>query len=140
MKKIFILLCAFFVLNSTNAQTGVPDTLAYLNQIKANKNYYIGKSFSVLLNDLQPAIKFFTPRGGLSAYKMKETTTGFYFIIPEYMEDFGSYNFEIKWATPLNRNISGSIYSSGQYAGQWRAEASQFYSTGIIADIIVDWD
>ncbi|MCU7695603.1 hypothetical protein, partial [Haoranjiania flava] len=113
--------------------------LAYLNQIQANKSKYIGKPFSVLLNDLQPAIKFFTPSVGHSAYKNKEISTGFYFIIPEYMEDFGSYNFEIKWATPLNRTISGPIYDGGAYRGQWRTEAAQYYGTGIIADVVVDW-
>lgn len=42
--------------------------------------------------------------------------------------------------TPLNRTASDSIFSGGQYAGQLRQEAAQFYGTGIIADIIVDWD
>ena len=129
----------FFITKGANAQAGVSDTLAYVNQIKANKSQYIGKPFSVLLADLQAGIKFFTPRSGMSAYKNKETSTGFYFIIPEYMEDFGSYNFEIKWATPLDRAVTDQIYGSGQYAGQWRPEPAQYYGTGIIADIVVDW-
>ena len=128
-----------FITKGANAQAGVPDTLAYLNQIKANKAYYIGKPFSVLLDSLRPSIIFFSPISWNSAYKDKETSTKFYFIIPEYMEDFGSYNFKIKWATPLNRRISGPIYDSGQYRGQWRAEAAQYYGTGIVADIVVDW-
>lgn len=117
----------------------MPDTLAYLNQVKANKNYYIGKSFSVLLNDLTINIKSFFPTSGMSAYKNKETSTSFYFIIPEYMEDFGSYNFEIIWASPLDRNVTGQIFRSGQRAGEWRTIAAQYYGTGIVADIKVDW-
>ncbi|MFD2575279.1 hypothetical protein ACFSPU_02975 [Haoranjiania flava] len=125
MKKILIILMVLFITKGINAKTGVPDTLAYLNQIKANKAYYIGKPFSVLLDSLRPSIIFFSPISWNSAYKDKETSTKFYFIKPEYMEDFGSYNFEIKWVTPLNRTSSDQIFSSGQYAGQWRTGAAQ---------------
>ncbi len=55
MKNILIIL--FFVLTgfikNVNAQTtGVPDTLAYLQSIAANKSQYIGQPFSKLMDRL----------------------------------------------------------------------------------------
>lgn len=140
MKKICVILSAFFIMQTLNAQTGVPDTLTYLKQVEASKSKFIGKPFSVLLDSLKINIVFFSPISWDPAYKNRETSTSFYFIIPEYMEDFDSYNFEIIWAAPLNRIVTNQIYGSGQRAGEWRTAAAQYYRTGIIADIIVDWD
>ena len=64
MKKIIIIL--FFVLiafaKNAKAQTsGVPDTLAYLQSIVANKAQYIGQPFSVLKNSLKFNLLFVLP-------------------------------------------------------------------------------
>ena len=121
------------------AQAQVADTLVYLRQIENNKSKYINQPFSLLLNDLKIIPMFFSPGPGITSDISKETSTSFYFIIPEFMEDFGSYNFEIEWTTPLNSKISGPIYDNGSYRGEWRPEAEQFYKIGIVKDISVIW-
>ena len=62
MKKILVIMLLFIAFaKESKAQTyGVPDTLAYLQNIVASKAQYIGQPFTVLLNDLQIQVKFFS--------------------------------------------------------------------------------
>ncbi|MBK8710825.1 MAG: hypothetical protein IPL97_02910 [Niastella sp.] len=61
MKKIVLILAIIMAITkNVEAQTyGVPDTLAYLQTIIANKANFIGQPFSTLLNDLQIQVNFF---------------------------------------------------------------------------------
>ena len=53
MKNILIILIVLTgSLKQLNAQTGVHDTLAYLQTIVANKSQYIGQPFSKLMDRL----------------------------------------------------------------------------------------
>lgn len=51
-KKLIILIVLITSLKQLNAQTGVPDTLAYLQSIAANKSQFIGQPFSKLIDRL----------------------------------------------------------------------------------------
>ena len=60
MKKIILIILIITVAKNVSAQlNGVPDTLAYLQTIVANKAQYIGQPFSTLIDNLQIQIKHF---------------------------------------------------------------------------------
>jgi len=123
-----------------NAQinSGVPDTLAYLQTIVVNKPQYTGKPFSVLMDSLKIQIKFFSPFSGLSAHINKETSTSFSFYFPQTADDFYlTYpKLEIIWQTPLNRTQSNVLWESNN-GGGWSAAVAVLYATAIVADIKV---
>lgn len=121
---------------NTNAQTGVPDTLAYLQTIVANKANYIGQPFSALLNNLQIQIKYFHPIASIPYDVTKETSTSFAFYFPQTEDDmYLTYPcLNIYWQTPLNANQSFSLYNTNN-GGSWTTAVSNFYANGIIADI-----
>jgi hypothetical protein len=140
MKKIFfiiILLFSAFFKNADAQTTGVPDTLAYLQTIVANKSQYIGQPFSSLLNNLQIQIKFFQPFGAIHHDKNKETSTSLAFYYPSNNDEhyLTFPKLEIYWSPYLNKNQSNIIRQNNNNKGQWNSEAILFYSTGIIADI-----
>jgi len=118
--------------NYTNAQ--VPDTSAYIQQIIANKNNYIGKPFSTLSKDLQIQIKYFNPFASFDF--RKETATLFQFIKPVTMADFSEPIMDIEWSPYLNMKVSDSLWDKND-GGGWTSEVAAFYSTGIIKDIIL---
>ena len=62
MKKIVIIMICFFLMKSNYTKAQVTDTLAYLQQIVANKSNYVGKSLSNLENTLLIKIKKFTKK------------------------------------------------------------------------------
>ncbi len=64
MKKILSIISIVLVKN-TSAQSGVPDTLAYLQNIVTNKAQYLGQPFSVLYNAFQIQVKYFLQVEGL---------------------------------------------------------------------------
>ena len=138
MKKIIIIISLFFVFGSTTAQTGVTDTLAYLQTIVANKANYVGQPFYVLSNTLQIQIKYFSPFGGDHSKRNKEASTGFAFYFPINVNDlYLSYpRLSVKWKVPLNAEISREIRDSNEH-GKWLPNAVTFYNNAIISDIYI---
>ncbi len=139
MKKVILISLAISLSYiKASAQTqGVPDTLAYLQTIIANKAQYIGQPFSTLLNNLQIQIKHFWPNANLSYDKTKETATQFAYYFPLSQEEiYLTYPcLEIYWQTPLNITQSNIIRATNNNRGQWNSEAALFYANGIIKDI-----
>ncbi|MCB0714489.1 MAG: hypothetical protein R2796_06600 [Chitinophagaceae bacterium] len=136
MKKItliFVIVSTLFI-QETKAQ--VTDTLAYLQNIVANKAQYVGQPFSVLYNNLQIQIKFFSPVAAIHYDKNKETSTSVAFYFPQTAEDmYLTYPcLRIYWQPYLNAVQSSILYS--QYdGGEWNATIYNFYKNGIILDI-----
>lgn len=139
MKKILTILAFVLIANlkTANAQ-GVPDTLAYLNSIVLNKNNYIGQPFSVLSNNLQIQIKFFSPFAAIHHKKNMETSTSFAFYFPlNENQIYLTYpSLEIYWQPYLNASQSSILYSQFD-GGGWSSAVYDFYKNAIIADIIV---
>ena len=138
MKKILIILIVLTAsLKQLNAQTGVPDTLAYLQSIAANKSRYIGQPFSKLMDSLKIQIKYFNQNTAIVYDISKETSTSFGFYFPQTNSDFYlTYpRLEVYWQTYLNATQSWNLYQT--YGGGWTSSVIAFYSTGIIADIKV---
>ncbi len=135
MKKIIIIILVTLFTKNTNAQTGVPDTLAYLQSIAANKAQYIGQPFSVLKNNLQIQIKYFQPFAAIPYDKDKETSTSFAFYFPNNVDELYLTfpKIEIYWQPYLN--IVQSLGIANGNRGIWSAAAEAFYANGIIADI-----
>lgn len=138
MKKISIIISFFFVLNGVKAQTGVPDTLAYLQTIVTNKAQYIGQPFSILSSGLQLQVKRFNPFADDHAYKNKETTTGFAFYFPNTMQDLYLIYpcLIIEWQTPLNAEISRQVWNDNG-RGKWLPNSATLYNSAIISDIYI---
>ena len=138
MKIIIITLAISLsaVIKNADAQsTGVPDTLAYLQTIVANKAQYIGQPFSVLLNSLNIQIKFFTPLGNIPYDKTKETSTHFGFYFPNTVNEiYLTYpSLRISWLPYLNNIYAHSLYN--QFSGAWVPTVVSYYSDRIVADI-----
>ncbi len=140
MKNILIIGFIALISFSKNAkaQAGVPDTLAYLQTIVANKTQYIGQPFSVLYDNLQIQIKFFTPFGAIHYDKNKETSTSYAFYYPHTTDDhYLSYpRLEIYWQTPLDANQSSLLWKNNNF-GEWSAAIYTFYKDAIITDVKV---
>ena len=139
MKEIlFIILFCFsaFIKNAQAQTTGVPDTLSYLQTIVANKAQYIGQPFSVLSNNLQIQIKFFSPIASIPYDKNKETSTLFSFYFPQNAEEiYLTYpSLEIYWVPCLNSVQSRLLHSQYRSVG-WATAVTSFYANAIIADI-----
>lgn len=113
----------------------MPDTLAYLQTIVANKAQYIGQPFSVLLNNLQIQIKYFSPFASIHHNKSKETSTLFSFYFPLSVADhYLSYpRLEIYWQPYLNAIQSNILFDNNN--GGWVPTVVSYYTSGIIADI-----
>lgn len=137
MKKVFFILLILAGTKSLNAQTaGVPDTLAYLQSIVANKSHFIGQPFSVLRDSLKIQIKFFSPFASIPHDRSKETSTSFAFYFPLTAEEiYLTYpKLEIYWQPYLDCNQSHMLYSNNN-GGGWSSAVSAFYVNGTIADI-----
>jgi hypothetical protein len=134
MKNLIILLFVFFGYTALQAQ--VPDTTAYLKHIDSIKSQYIGKTFDQLEKDLKIKIVYFSPTKNIHYDRSKETSTWFYFKMPEDLADIRSWYIEVFWEPYLNANISGDIFDAEEDAN-WTAAAKAFYSKGIIKDIRV---
>lgn len=130
----FIFLTLF--LSKANAQTaGVPDTLAYLRTIVANKAQYIGQPFSLLINHLQMEVKRFGPAGNIHHNKDLETSTSFSFYCPTSTND--SYRIfpalRVMWYPYLNNNLSMSMFTL--FGGCWAPQVYNHYADAVIRDI-----
>jgi hypothetical protein len=142
MKKILailiIIVCSSNMVIANETNKPKIDTLAYLKSIVANKANYVGRPFSALLNDLQIQIRFFSPFGGIFQDKSKETSTMFSFYFPQSADEM-YLTFpclRIAWSPYLNADISDGLYKKYN-GGGWQQEVIGFYSSAIIADIIV---
>lgn len=137
MKKYIFIILVFFFAFTKNAKAQVPDTLAYLQTIVANKANYIGQPFSVLANSLQIQIKYFFPYASIHHNKNKETSTSIAFYFPVTVNElYLTYpGLEICWQPYLNMHESNIIRQTNTNRGQWNAAAAALYSTAIIADI-----
>ncbi|HWC55198.1 MAG TPA: hypothetical protein VG676_16550 [Chitinophagaceae bacterium] len=140
MKRVFFISVVVLVMGTKNsdAQTGVPDTLTYLQTIVANKANYIGQPFSTLLDTLQIQVKFFSPFAAIHYDKNKETSTSFAFYFPQTEDEmYLTYPcLEIYWQTYLNMNQSLSLYNFNN-GGGWTTAVYNFYKNAIIKDIKV---
>lgn len=138
MKKLLLIsvLVTIAFAKNIKAQTGVPDTLAYLQAIVANKANYIGQPFSTLLNDLQIQVKFFSPFASLPYDNTKETSTSVAFYFPQTEDEmYLTYpKLRVSWQPYLNMGQSEVLYKNNN-GGGWSSPVVAFYSTGIIADI-----
>ena len=138
MKKILVItfITLLSLAKDTKAQTGVPDTLAYLQTIVANKAQYIGHSFHELADTMQIQIKFFSPFAAIHYDNNKETSTSFGFYFPQTADDlYLTYPMlEIYWLPYLNINQSLLLYNSND-GGGWNTAVYNFYKNGIIKDI-----
>lgn len=132
--SLFIVLTVFF--SKANAQSaGVPDTLAYLRTIVANKAQYIGQPLSLLLNHLQIEVKQFSPSGNIHHRKDLETSTSFGFFCPTGDND--RYRLfpalRVMWSPYLNNTSSMSFFT--QFGGCFAPQVYNHYANAIIRDI-----
>ena len=137
MKQILIIiLLSVSIAKETQAQVGVPDTLAYLQTIVANKSQYIGQPFSILLNNLQIQVKFFSPFASLPYNKYKETSTSFAFYFPQSTDDyyFSYPRLRVSWQSYLDANQSDILWKNNN-GGGWTTAVANFYANAIISDI-----
>jgi hypothetical protein len=134
MKKILLILLVI-IATSTKAQTGVPDTLAYLQYIVANKSKFIGKPFSVLQDSLKIKIKFFSPRANIPHKRNWETSTSFSFYFTYSIEDhYLSYpRLRVYWQPHLNMTESNSLFNT--LNGAWGPSIIALYAPATVADI-----
>lgn len=135
--KIFSVLIVFALcMPKTKAQpAGVPDTLAYLQTIVANKAKYIGQPLSLLLNHLQIEVKRFGPFGNIHHQKDKETSTSLGFYCPTGAND-GYRLFpalRVFWNPYLNK--SSSMWLFTQFGGCWASQVYNHYANAIVRDI-----
>ncbi|MBC7935740.1 MAG: hypothetical protein H7Y86_10360 [Rhizobacter sp.] len=136
MKKIALIIVVTLVSKATEAQIyGVPDTLAYLQTLVANKSQFIGQPFSKLADSLKLQIKYFIPFESLSYDVTKETSTTFAFYKPLTADSvYLIYPcFEVHWYPYLNSSQSETLF--GYFGGGWAPNVCAFYSPGIVADI-----
>jgi hypothetical protein len=141
MKKVIFVLFVLFATKGIKAQsnTGVPDTLAYLNTIVANKANFVGQPFSVLANSLLISIKYFSPDARFHHRKNAETSTYLAFYNSTNAEDYyRTYPMlVVKWREPYHDiNLSYAIRKADSLHG-WNATAKAHYANYIIDDISV---
>ena len=130
MKNIF-LITAVLLYGFVYSQL---DTLNYLKQFEANKVKYIGKPFSVLLNDMtqiQPKTNF-----SFSAFnnKNKRIYTDFNFVNKDYIR-LNSITLSIYWQTPIPSNDIKSYQNKNKCV--FTDDEKSFYGNKIIKDIKV---
>ena len=136
-KKIIssLIILMLFVSKSNAQTTGVPDTLAYLQTIVANKAQYIGQPLSLLINHLQIQVKEFTPFGMIHHKKDKETSTAFGFYCPNSPSELYklSPTLEVFWNPYLNKSNSMSFFTL--FGGCWAPQVYTHYANEIVRDI-----
>jgi hypothetical protein len=142
MKKAIVILFSaiFLVITSSKAQTaGVPDTLAYLNNIVANKALYIGHPFSLLGDTLQISIKYFSPFASVHHKKNCEDETSLAFYNSQTVNDYDRMfpMLVIHWAPPFLVRSQSEAISKADSLGGWNLIAKAHYANAIIADIRV---
>lgn len=135
-KKLIILIVLITSLKQLNAQTGVPDTLAYLQSIAANKSQFIGQPFSKLMDSLKIQIKFFSPFAKIPYDRNKETSTSFSFYFPQNAEQmYLTYpSLEVYWQPYLDARQSDLLYTQYRVVG-WNPTIASFYANAMVGDI-----
>ncbi len=136
MKKVLYIIIILIASKNTQAQSNILlDTLAYLQQIVANKNFFIGKPFSVLKDSLKLEIKHFSPLPGIHYDFSKETSTSFAFYFPQSPNEvYLTYpKLNISWQPFLNRNQSMLLHN--QNKGKINVDVFTFYANAIIRNI-----
>jgi len=136
MRRILVIVFLLNVVNEENVTAQVPETLAYLQSVVANKAQFVGQPFSVLRDSLKIQIKYFSPFGSISYDITKETSTSFSFFFPQTINDlYLTYpKLDIFWRPPyLDNQQAHSLYN--QYHGGWTQIVATHYNSGIIADI-----
>jgi hypothetical protein len=139
MNKTLAILVIVITISGKNVNAqyiAVPDTLAHLQTIVANKAFYIGKPFSVLGDSLKIQIKFFSPFASIHYAIAKETSTFFGFYFPQNEEEmYLTYpGLEIDWQPYLNATQSRIHYTANN-GGGWSNVMADYYSKGMISDI-----
>ncbi|MGC4232217.1 MAG: hypothetical protein QM594_04495 [Niabella sp.] len=135
MLKQFFIVFGVLMAGYTTCQAQVPDTIAYLKSIEAEKSKYIGKTFDQMEKDLKIQIVYFGPLAMIHNNISKETSTRFYFIVPEYGDDFKSNYIEVYWDPYLDADKSRDIFRDAPDDSNWTAAAKAFYSKGVIKNI-----
>jgi len=125
----------WMVVGAQAQTTPITDTVAYLKSIEARKAEFIGKPFSVLLNELKLPILCFGPVGSIPYDRSKETSTIIDFFTDNHEEVEDETMLIIYWQTPLNQFRSSKIADKTTPRGKWTDEAKDNYKNAIIDDI-----
>jgi hypothetical protein len=96
--------------------------LAYLQAIVANKQEYVDKELSVLLNDLELPITRYSTFGSTPP---KNSSISRYVILFD--------SVIIYWKTPLSREDVWKLGDTNKY--KWTKEVQAFYGKQVIGDI-----
>jgi hypothetical protein len=120
----------------------VPDTLNYVKSIIANKDKYINKELSILLNDLKIPVKSYSP--GISAnnrYVSPNITFSFDDMQTTNSKQDQTHGLSnpvyltIAWKTPLSKEETSAALSKSTNAGNWGPVEEGYYSKQIVGDI-----
>ena len=116
----------------------ITDTLVYAKSIVANKNKYINKPFSVLLNDLKISIKAYSPDIGGNRYISTSITFFFVNTAAKYKEpDQKLVYLGIVWQKALlNSDMITAISTKSNNRGDWGPIEEEYFSNQIVGDII----
>jgi len=133
MNRLIKLLAILFCINAYSQSLTMQDTLAHVKYFETNKAYYIGKPFSVLLNDLNIKPKLAMP--GYGRYFLSAHT---YFVFAEraQMYNYGKIRLIIKWYIPI-KGDEASYYAKKNNA-YFTEEEEAFYGSKIVNDIWVE--
>ncbi|MCA4808765.1 hypothetical protein IF128_03230 [Empedobacter stercoris] len=131
-KRTFLLIALFMSVISFSQQKQL-DTLNYIKQFETNKASYIGKPFSVLLNDMtkiKPKTVWFTPLRDKNNIKISR----FKFIDKD--KSFSrALTLSITWKDFIPYSDVKYLYLKNKF--YFTDEEKNFYGTKIIQDITV---
>lgn len=136
--KIFRLIIIFLIIISridvVNAQ--VLDTFNYVKNFELQKAQYIGKPFSILLNDMQQIQPKSVWQGIYIRNKNIIPYNSFYFELPQNTFRYGIVvNMIIYWQTALPATEVKYYQNKNHF--HFTNEERQYYENKIIRDIIV---
>ena len=121
-------------------QSSVADSFAYMKEIVANKQKYIGQPLSVLLKDLKIPVKSYYPNcntGGKISYMSisfdDDTTTMKKRFGLESQKWIGLY---IEWNPYLSVTEDWTLLGKGA-EHEWNAVEQKYYATKVVGDIIM---
>ncbi|HVX26930.1 MAG TPA: hypothetical protein VHB70_11345 [Parafilimonas sp.] len=123
------------IYNIKNTDTTITDSIGYLNEIVANKQKYINKQLSVLLNDLKLQAKFYF----LSSRSKKRKANSIY-IWFDSIPLLGNTTkaLIIVWTSPLSIDDEISETFVG-YQGKWTDSVQKYFGKQVVKDIS-SWD
>lgn len=129
-------------LPTTNAtgSLAVTDTLSYAKEIIANKDKYINKELSVLLNDLKISVKsysiinsrFDVVKGIMLSFDDRIITSR------KQAQDDDTKKpglLQIIWKTPIPAAKHNEIIQKSTSKGEWQAAEQEFYPKQIVGNI-----